>query len=289
MIQANIIDRGDYSVEEFERQYNPRQAVPDHQGKIEARVIASAEARCRIEGIYDLRYGPGPKEVLDVFPAATDSAPVQFYIHGGYWRAQDKSDVSFLAEPFTQSGACVVIINYDLCPAVTLPEIIAETVRALRWTHGNIAELGGDPGRIYISGNSAGGHLGAMMLAHDWAADGLPKDLIKGAALLTGVYDPEPVLGISINEVVGLTPDMIQTVSPRQNLPLRDLPLLVPVGGNETTEWIKQSRSYVDLCLSKGINAEYLEVPGADHFDMTGAMGDPDGPVLPAILAQMGL
>ncbi|MFP6728525.1 MAG: hypothetical protein VCB63_16970, partial [Alphaproteobacteria bacterium] len=71
MIQANIIDRGDYSVEEFERQYNPRQAVPDHQGKIEARVIASAEARCRIEGIYDLRYGPGPKEVLDVFPAAT--------------------------------------------------------------------------------------------------------------------------------------------------------------------------------------------------------------------------
>jgi arylformamidase len=284
-----MIDRRGYSVEDFEGQYNPRQAVPDHQGKIDARVIASAEARCRIEGVYDLRYGPGPKETLDVFPAEADGAPVQFYIHGGYWRAQDKSDVSFFAEPFTEAGACVVIINYDLCPDVSLPEIMEETVRALTWTRGNIAEWGGDPDNIFISGNSAGAHLGAMMLARDWTADGLPGDLIKGAALLTGVYDPEPVLGISVNEVIGLTPEMLSSVSPIQNLPRRDLPLLVPVGGGETTEWIKQTRVYVDLCQANGIGAEYIEVPGADHFDMTAAMGDADGPVLPAILAQMGL
>ncbi len=284
-----MIDRRGYSIEDFERQYNPRQAVPDHQGKIDSRVTASAEARCRIEGVYDLRYGPGAKEVLDVFPAEADGAPVQFYIHGGYWRAQDKSDVSFFAEPFTAAGACVVIINYDLCPDVTLPEIMAEVVRALIWTHGNIAEWGGDAEAIYISGNSAGAHLGAMMLAHDWEGEGLPADLIKGAALLTGVYDPEPVLGISVNEVIGLTAEMLDTVSPLCHPPRRDLPLLVPVGGGETVEWIKQTRTYVDLCRENGIGAEYMEVPGADHFDMTTAMGDEDGPVLPAILAQMGL
>jgi len=284
-----MIDRRGYSIEDFERQYNPRQAVRDHQGKIDSRVTASAEARCRIEGVYDLRYGPGAKEVLDVFPAEADGAPVQFYIHGGYWRAQDKSDVSFFAEPFTVAGACVVIINYDLCPDVTLPEIMAEVVRALIWTHGNIAEWGGDAEAIYISGNSAGAHLGAMMLAHDWEGEGLPADLIKGAALLTGVYDPEPVLGISVNEVIGLTVEMLDTVSPLCHPPRRDLPLLVPVGGGETAEWIKQTRTYVDLCRENGIGAEYMEVPGADHFDMTAAMGDEDGPVLPAILAQMGL
>ena len=284
-----MIDRRGYSIEDFERQYNPRQAVPDHQGKIDSRVTASAEARCRIEGVYDLRYGPGAKEVLDVFPAEADGAPVQFYIHGGYWRAQDKSDVSFFAEPFTAAGACVVIINYDLCPDVTLPEIMAEVVRALIWTHGNIAEWGGDAEAIYISGNSAGAHLGAMMLAHDWEGEGLRADLIKGAALLTGVYDPEPVLGISVNEVIGLTAEMLDTVSPLCHPPRRDLPLLVPVGGGETAEWIKQTRTYVDLCRENGIGAEYMEVPGADHFDMTAAMGDEDGPVLPAILAQMGL
>ncbi|MBT6430751.1 MAG: alpha/beta hydrolase, partial [Rhodospirillaceae bacterium] len=80
-----MIDRRGYSMEDFERQYNPRQAVPDHQGKIDSRVTASAEVRCEIEGVYDLRYGPGAKEVLDVFPAEGDGAPVQFYIHGGYW------------------------------------------------------------------------------------------------------------------------------------------------------------------------------------------------------------
>ncbi len=283
------IDRRGYSVEEFERQYNPRQAVPDHQGKIDARVTASAEARCRIEGVYDLRYGPGPLEILDVYPAEADTAPVQLYIHGGYWRAQDKSDASFFAEPFTAAGATVVVVNYDLCPNVTLPEIMAEIVRAITWTHGGIAEWGGDPDRIFISGNSAGAHLGAMMLAHDWQAEGLPADVIKGAALLTGVYDPEPVLGISVNEVIGLTPDMLAAVSPMRNLPRRDLPLLLPVGGGETAEWIKQTRAYAELCQANGIGAEYMEVPGADHFDMTAAMGDTDGPVLPAILAQMGL
>ncbi|MFP6707742.1 MAG: alpha/beta hydrolase [Alphaproteobacteria bacterium] len=284
-----MIDRRGYSIEDFERQYNPRQAVPDHQAKIDSRVTASAEARCRIEGVYDLRYGPGAKEVLDVFPAEAVGAPVQFYIHGGYWRAQDKSDVSFFAEPFTAAGACVVIINYDLCPDITLPEIMTEVVRALIWTHSNIAEWGGDAEAIYISGNSAGAHLGAMMLAHDWEGEGLPADLIKGAALLTGVYDPEPVLGISVNEVIGLTAEMLDTVSPLCHPPRRDLPLLVPVGGGETAEWIKQTRTYIDLCRENGIGAEYMEVPGADHFDMTAAMGDEDGPVLPAILAQMGL
>jgi len=283
------IDRGRYSIEEFERQYNPRQAVPDHQDKIDARVTASAEARCRIEGVYDLRYGPGPLEVLDVYPAEAEAAPVQLYIHGGYWRAQDKSDVSFFAEPFTAAGATVVIVNYDLCPNVSLPEIMAEIVRAIAWTHGHIAEWNGDPNRIYISGNSAGAHLGAMMLAHDWQAEGLPADIIKGAALLTGVYDPTPVLGISVNNIIGLTADMLKAVSPMQNLPRRNLPLLVPVGGAETTEWMRQTRAYADLCQANGIGAEYMEVPGADHFDMTAAMGDPDGPVMLAILAQMGL
>jgi arylformamidase len=82
---------------------------------------------------------------------------------------------------------------------------------------------------------------------------------------------------------------MLASVSPLQNLPRRDLPLLVPVGGGETDEWIKQTRVYVDQCQANGIGAEYMELPGADHFDMTAAMGDEDGPVLPAILAQMGL
>jgi arylformamidase len=279
-----------YSPEEFERQFNPRAAVPNHQPKIDARKALSAEVRAQIDGHFDVRYGPNPNELLDIYPAAGGGpAPVQLYIHGGYWRAQDKSDVAFIARPFTSAGATTVIINYDLCPSVGLDEIVAETIRAIAWTWQNIGQYGGDPDRIFVSGNSAGGHLCAMALAHDWAADGLPDDIIKGAAPSTGVYDVEPVLGISVNADVRLTPDMVGRLAPLNHPPRRALPLIISVGGAETEAWIKQSRDYLALCRARGMDPVYIEVPGADHFDMTGAMGQPDQPLLPAILRQMGL
>lgn len=283
------MDLRGYTPEEFERQFNPRAAVPDHQPKIDARTAMSKAARQRLSGEYDVRYGPGEKETLDVFPAATPDAPVQLYIHGGYWRAQDKSDVTFLAEPLTAAGACTVIMNYDLCPAVTVPEIVAETLRAIGWTYRNIGQYGGDPARIFISGNSAGAHLGAMALAHDWSVDGLPEDIIKGAVLLTGVYDPEPVLALSVNDQIRLTREQIPLVDPMRHPPRRALPLTIAVGGAETESWIKQSRDYHALCVEKGISADYLEMPGEDHFTMTGAMGEPEKPALQAIFRQMGL
>lgn len=284
------MDLRGYTPEEFERQFNPRVAVPDHQPKIDARVAMSKAARERLSGEYDVRYGPGAKETLDIFPApGTTSAPVQLYIHGGYWRAQDKSDVTFLAEPLTAAGACTVIMNYDLCPTVTVPEIVAETVRAIAWTYANIGRHGGDPERIFISGNSAGAHLGAMALAHEWTADGLPEDIVKGAVLLTGVYDPEPVLGLSVNDQIRLTPEQIPLIDPRRHLPRRALPLTIAVGGAETESWIKQSRDYHTLCVERGIAADYLEMPGEDHFTMTGVMGEPEKPALQAIFRQMGL
>lgn len=283
------MDLRGYSPEEFERQFNPRAAVPDHQPKIDARVALSREARDRLTGEYDLRYGPGPKQTLDVFPAAARPAPVHVYFHGGYWRAQDKSDVTFLAEPLTAAGACTVIANYDLCPDVSVGQIVEQTIAAIAWVHANIAEHGGDPERIFISGNSAGAHLCAMALAHDWSADGLPEDIVKGAALLTGVYDPEPVLGLSVNEQIRLTAEAVDGLSPLRNPPRRPLPLLIAVGGAETESWIKQSRDYHELCRKRGIDAEYLEMPGEDHFTMTGVMGEPEKPALQAIFRQMGL
>lgn len=282
------MDLRGYTAEEFERQFNPRAAVPDHQPKIDARVAMSKAARERLRGHYDVRYGTGPKETLDIFPAG-DGAPVHVYFHGGYWRAQDKSDVTFLAEPLTAAGACTVIANYDLCPSVTVPEIVQETIRAIAWVQDHIADYGGDGTRLYISGNSAGAHLCAMALAHDWAADGRPDDTIKGAVLLTGVYDPEPVLALSVNDQIRLTPEQVPLIDPMRHPPRRALPLTIAVGGAETEGWIKQSRDYHALCRQRGIEAEYLEMPGEDHFTMTGVMGEPDKPALQAIFRQMGI
>ena len=278
-----------YSSEELERQFNPRAAVPDYAERIDGRAEFAAEVRTRLSCHLDVRFGVGVKETLDIFPAARAGAPVQLYIHGGYWRANDKSDMSFMAEPLVQAGACVVLANYDLCPDVTLDEIVAQARHAVAWCFQNIARYGGDPERLFISGSSAGGHLAAMALGHDWERDGLPADIIKGAVLITGVYNCEPVCHISINEQIRLDAEAARRNSPIHNLPRRALPLVIAVGGAETTEWIKMSRNYAERCAEIGIASEYIEVDGEDHFSLSGLLGDPDGVLVQEICAQMGL
>lgn len=288
---AALADATGLSPEEVERQFNPRVAVPDFERHIAEHQRKSAAARARLEGALDLRYGPGPKETLDVFPAsgATGPAPVLLYLHGGYWRGLDKADFSHLAGPLVGAGATAVVVNYDLCPDVTVPDIVAEARRAIAWTHANIAGHGGDPARLHVCGSSAGAHLCAMALARDWAADGLPDDLIAGATLITGIYDVSPVLGISVNEEIRMTEDMVAPMSPMRLPPRRALPVLIAVGGAETPRWIAQSRAYADECRRHGLDPDYLELPGENHFSVTATLADPAKPLLPAVLRQMGL
>ena len=278
------------STEALELEFNPRATVQNLDERLAASAAASAAARARLDCVLDVRYGPGKKETLDIFPAAgSGSAPVQIFIHGGYWRAMDKSDYSFIADVFQPAGATTVIINYDLCPAVTLDTIVEQSNRSIAWTWRNIAEYGGDPERLHVSGNSAGGHLTAMALAHDWEAEGLPADIIKGAVPVTGVMDCEPVLDITVNEEVRLDPETARRLSPLRNPPQRALPLLIAVGGAEPPLWIKMSEDYAALCRGHGIECEYLEMPGQDHFDISRAIGDPESPLARAMVRMMGL
>ena len=94
------------------------------------------------------------------------------YFHGGYWRAQDKANFAHVARTLVGEGICTVIANYDLCPAVTLDGTVESALRALAWTWRHARDYGGDPDRLTVSGHSAGAHLCAMALAHDWAAAG---------------------------------------------------------------------------------------------------------------------
>ena len=119
--------------------------VPEHPEHFRRWAADSAEAVRTQPRELDVRYGGGPNEHLDIFPAAQPDAPVLVFIHGGYWRALDKRDHSFVAPAFTREGVCVVVPNYALCPAVTIPQITMQMVQALAWTWRNIARHGGDP------------------------------------------------------------------------------------------------------------------------------------------------
>ena len=281
------------SSEALELEFNPRATARNLDERLAASAAASAETRDRLDCALDVRYGPGEKETLDIFPApgsgSGPGAPVLLFIHGGYWRAMDKSDYSFIADVFQPAGAVTVVINYDLCPSVTLDTIVEQSNRSIAWTFRNIEEYGGDPCRLFVSGNSAGGHLTAMALAHDWEAEGLPADIIEGAMPITGVMDCEPVLDITVNEQVRLDPEAARRLSPLRNPPRQFLPLLVAVGGAEPPLWIGMSDDYAALCRKHGIDVEYLEMPDHDHFDISRAVGDPESPLAHAMLRMMGL
>ena len=149
--------------------YNNRALVPDFADHFAHWQNASTQAPERLKGQLDVPYGDGPGETLDIFPAARPNAPVVIFIHGGYWRSLDKSDHSFVAPALRDMGACVVVVNYALCPgtpeqAVTIPDIALQMAKATAWVGRNIAEHGGDRGNITVIGHSAGGHLAAMLL-----------------------------------------------------------------------------------------------------------------------------
>jgi hypothetical protein len=149
-----------YEPQWLDSMYNNRALVPEHAEHFRRWAAWSSDATRSQQRELDVRYGGGPNEHLDIFPAAPQSgAPVLVFIHGGYWRSLDKRDHAFVAPPFTREGACVVVPNYALCPAVTVPQIVLQMVQALAWTWRNIKRFGGDPDRITVVGHSAGGHL----------------------------------------------------------------------------------------------------------------------------------
>ncbi len=232
----------------LDRMYNNRLLVPGYAAHFTHWVTDSENARQQQPCLLDVAYGEQTGETLDIFPvtdvSSGKSAPVLVFIHGGYWRALDKSDHSFMAPAFTQAGACVVVLNYALCPAMTIPEIAGQMVKALAWTWRHIAAQGGDPAHITVAGHSAGGHLAAMLLAHDWAAHApdLPQTLVKNALSISGLYDLEPIRQTPFLQDLHLTPEQVRQASPVL-LPRPTQGTLYSVaGGDESEEFLRQNQ-----------------------------------------------
>ncbi len=275
----------DLDPDDLEQQFNPRRSVPDFDAFQAQKAELSVAARERLRGHLDVAYGATALQKVDVFPAEAAGAPVHVFFHGGYWRAQDKANFSFLAEPLVAAGICTVVANYDLCPSVTLDGVVASARRALAWTFRHAAEFGGDPARLTISGSSAGAHLQAMALAHNWPAEGLPADLIKGAVPISGIYDPEPARHISVNAEIRLTEEVARRNNALTLEPKVRCPVALFVGGDEPPLWRHQSELYAEHLKRHGLDPSLDVVPGAHHFSILDQYLDPGSAIQRAIFA----
>jgi arylformamidase len=264
-----------------EREYNLRAAFPDHPQWFARWAEESERARARLEGRLDLRYGSGPKQTMDLFPAESSRSSLLF-IHGGYWRALDKSEHSFVAPPFVAQGIGVAVINYDLCPDVSIARIVDQAREALAWLSREGSRHGFPPQRIVVSGHSAGAHLAAMLLATDWPARGLAATTIAGAVMVSGVFDLEPLVQASMNVDLRLDAARAHALSPIHLPPRVRVPLLLAAGELETSEFIRQAWllwEHWPECHPRGRHGP-LFVAERHHFSVLSELGDAKSPLV---------
>jgi arylformamidase len=248
------------SPDELEKQLNPRVTVPDFQTYLDRSAKASEAARASLSAIRDVRYGPRPRQLLDIYPAEDPRAPLVIFVHGGFWRALSKEAFAGLAGSLRPKGISTVLIGYDLCPAVTLDELVAEIIEAIAFCGSNLRTHGIEPRRVVLAGTSAGAHLIAMAL--------LSRDFphVDAACLVSGVYDVEPVVQISVGAAIGLDADSARRNSPALHVRRLGIPLLIAVGETESPEWRRQSEDFAKRCTEAGNDVRYLGLPGAHHF-----------------------
>lgn len=269
----------------LERAYNPQKTVKDFSKYQTHRNARSVECRETMKSFRDIPYGPGELQKVDVYPAGPGS-PVNLFYHGGYWRTQDKKNFAFLAGTFVPKGITTVVVNYPLCPAVTLDEVVESARESVTWAYRSIAQYDGDPDRITVSGNSAGAHLCSMLLASDWAARGLPEQVIRGAVMFSGIYDPEPARWIPVNEEIGLSAEQASRNNSMAMEPKVNCPTWIGAGGQEPWLWLEQTYEYSQHLRRYGLDPEVHILPGFHHFSVMDQMMDPEGVIARAVEKQ---
>ena len=242
------------------------------------------ELRCQL----DVPFGVTRAEHLDIFPAERSRAPILIFLHGGYWCSLSSKEYSLVALGPVAAGVTTIVVNYGLCPQVDMDEIVRQCRAAIAWTYHHATRLDGDRDRIYIAGHSAGAHLTAMAILTAWELDyALPADVIKGGCGVSGLYDLEPLRHTFVQSSLQLTLEQVLRTSPILHLPAVAPPLLISYGGQEPSEFRRQSDDFLAAWRQKGLHGTFLPQPGKHHYNAIDGFTDPASPLCRTVLDFM--
>ena len=285
----------DYTQAELDAAYDQRVYAPNREAIVAWYGAESAKVRELLELRRGVPYGEGGDETLDIFPAksgsgSTFASPIHIHVHGGRWMLFTKDDESFIAPTFVNAGAACVIPDFTNIPGARIPGMVAQVKRAIAWTYRNAASFGGDPERIHLSGHSSGSHLAGVALLTDWEKEfGLPRDVVKSALLVSGMYDLRPVMLSARASYVKLSEDEVLAMSAILQPEKLGTPLTLVYGEKETPEFRRQPKAFAEVLAAAGKPVEVVEVPGVNHFEILQQLGDPASALALRALGMMGL
>ena len=281
----------DMDQEALDDAYDQEKYAPNLAQIVERRIANSERTRAILGAPLRFAYGSSAIEGHDVFRCMQPHAPVNIFIHGGAWRRNRGADYAVQAELLVRVGAhCVILdfINIDDGSGSLFP-MVEQVRRAIAWVYRNAASFDGDPDRLYLSCHSSGSHLGGCMVTTDWRKEGLPADIIKGALLLSGMYDLRPVRLSKRSLYVKFTDEMEQALSPQRHIDKLATPLVLAYGTYETPEFQRQTREFLNAVRTAGKPARLLVGKGYNHFELLETLANPYGRTGRAVLEQMQL
>ncbi|MGF1473992.1 MAG: alpha/beta hydrolase [Geminicoccaceae bacterium] len=228
----------------------------------------------------DLAYGEGERQRLDLFHPEGHAQGLVVFVHGGFWRAFDKSYWSHLAAGALAKGWAVALPSYTLCPQATIPQIGREIATAIRFAAERVE------GPVYLIGHSAGGHLVTRLLCEEGSLLGDLAPRIGRVISISGLHDLRPLLKTKLNDDLRLDMATARAESPALLTPLPGLDLVCWVGANERPEFLRQNALLATIWSGFDLSIKSIEEPGRHHFDVIDGLTRADGALTTLLLER---
>jgi arylformamidase len=281
----------DMDQKELDDAYDQSVWAPNQSHVSKRRAVWSEAIRARLKPDR-VAYGPTEIEKLDIYKTRRWNAPIRIFIHGGAWRGGSAKDSAYPAEMFVTAGAHYVAVDFVSVGNAggSLMPMADQVRRAVAWVYNNAASFAGDPNNLYLSGHSSGAHLAGVALVTDWQKDfGLPPDLVKGAVLISGMYDLKPARLSKRSEYVKFNDEMEHALSTQRHLDKLNTPLILAHGTLESPEFQRQTRDFAAAVKAAGKPVQLIIAEGYNHFELPETFGNPYSLVGRAALEQMKL
>lgn len=270
-------------VEDWDDAYSNSDNIPSGNRWPEAWVEPAASFRRSLEQAgraqIDLSYGSGERNKFDLFMPDAEPSGLVVFVHGGYWRALDKSYWSHLAAGAVTRGYAVAIPSYTLCPQNSIAGIGREIAAAIAHAATIVS------GPIRLTGHSAGGHLVARMVTAPSLLPQAVQQRIVHTVPISGLHDLRPLMRTKMNEALQLDETQAADESPALLTPMEGARITCWVGGAERAEFLRQSELLANIWVGLGAQTAYVAEPDRHHFTVINGLAEPDHPLTETLLS----